>query len=68
MPCNISIAARETAELTIDRYFPFYGVPGVVISDRDPHFISDFRQALMKASGTDIGMQEYCSALVMGAS
>src|SRR5712672_2582604 len=41
-PCNETIDAAGVAKLYATHVFPHYGLPKKVISDRDPHFASNF--------------------------
>jgi hypothetical protein len=41
-PCKETLTAADFARLFIERYIPLHGVPNLIISDRDPKFISAF--------------------------
>ena len=41
-PCTKEIATTEYARLFINQVFRLHGMPEVIISDRDPQFVSKF--------------------------
>ena len=49
-----ALSAVETAELFFDRVVRDFGVPSVIVSDRDPRFTSTFWTALMEIVGTKL--------------
>lgn len=54
-PCymgDAALTAVETAQLFFDRVVRDFGVPAVIVSDRDPRFTSAFWTALMEIVGT----------------
>ena len=42
IPCKENQGAEEMAKLYIQHVFPYYGLPGRVISDRDPRITSQW--------------------------
>ena len=46
LSCHMMITGEGIALLYLKHLFPWFGVPSKVISDRDPHFMSYFVQAL----------------------
>lgn len=56
IPCTKEITAEESAELFITHVYRLHGVPSVLVSDRDPRFISSFWQALWKRLSTKLNM------------
>ena len=54
--CRDTVTAKQAAELLFDRWVIHYGLPSVIISDRDPRFMSQFWQALWKLLGTSLDM------------
>lgn len=55
-PCKKTITAKEYAQLFIQHIFRHHGLPKVIISDRDPRFMSTFWQSLFKSLGTELRM------------
>ena len=56
-PCRFGdglLDAKEVARLFFDRVVRDFGVPKVVVSDRDPRFTGAFWQALMAILGTKL--------------
>ena len=53
-PCTKEITAEGYAQLFIDTVFRHHGMPEVIISDRDPRFISRFWKSLMNQLGADV--------------
>ncbi len=53
-PCTKEITAEGYAQLFINTVFRHHGMPKVIISDRDPHFISRFWQTIMDSLGADL--------------
>ncbi len=53
-PCTKEITAPEYAKLFVDHVFRLHGLPEVIISDRDPRFISRFWKNLFSLLGTDL--------------
>jgi transposase InsO family protein len=56
LPCTKSITAEETATLFLHGVYRLHGVPRVLISDRDPKFVSAFWQTLWRRLGTRLNM------------
>jgi hypothetical protein len=54
--CSDTVTAVQAAELMFDQWVIHYGLPQVIISDRDPRFISQFWQHLWKLLGTKLDM------------
>src|SRR5712672_3596755 len=50
-PCNEAIDAAGVAKLYATYVFPHYGLPKKVISDRDPHFASNFSREMCNLLG-----------------
>jgi hypothetical protein len=46
VPCKTTITGEGVAQLYLQHLFPWFGVPSKVISDHDPHFMSNFTKAL----------------------
>jgi len=51
IPCSKELTALEAAELHFDHTFKRFGVPEIIISDRDPLFVSKTYRGLMKLCG-----------------
>jgi len=51
MPCNETVDAAGVAKLYATYVFPHYGLPKKVISDRDPHFASNFSREMCSLLG-----------------
>ena len=51
VPCNETITAEETARTFLEIIVRRYGLPGKIISDRDPRFTSKFVQELCRTLG-----------------
>jgi transposase InsO family protein len=56
LPCIEIVAAEETATLFLERVYRLYGLPRVLISDRDPKFVSALWQTLWRRLGTRLNM------------
>ena len=54
VPCRKDISAQQYARLFIDQVFKLHGLPEVIISDRDPRFLSKFWDELFTHLGTDL--------------
>ena len=52
VPCNEAITAEETARIFLEVIVRHYGLPGKIISDRDPRFTSKFTRELCRTLGT----------------
>src|SRR5580692_2853411 len=46
LPCSTTITGEGIAKLYLQHVFPWFGIPSKMISDRDPHFTSNFSKAL----------------------
>jgi hypothetical protein len=55
-PCNITVTAEGVAKIYINTIIRNHGFPRVIISDRDPRFISSFWQELQRLIGTKLKM------------
>ena len=53
-PCTKEITAAEYARLFVNQVFRLHGMPEVIISDRDPRFVSKFWEELFSLLGTDL--------------
>jgi len=42
VPCNKEIIAEESTDLFISNCYRLYGVPKIIVSDRDPKFVREF--------------------------
>ena len=51
VPCNEAITAEETARIFLEVIVRRYGLPGKIISDRDPRFTSKFTRELCRTLG-----------------
>ena len=51
LPCQTTITGEGIALLYLQHLFPWFGTPAKVISDRDPHFTSNFAKALTQKLG-----------------
>ena len=51
IPCREAITAEETARVFLEGIVRRYGLPGKIISDRDPRFTSKFVQELCRTLG-----------------
>ena len=56
VPCHTTDTATETAMLFLRHIVSQHGYPKVIISDRDPRFISDFWKAFHELLGTRLAM------------
>ncbi|XP_024528799.1 uncharacterized protein LOC112345739 [Selaginella moellendorffii] len=55
-PVKTTIKASELAQLFVDRLFSLYGLPGDIVSDRDPKFTSKFWQTVFEKLETKLSM------------
>ena len=53
-PCTKEITATEYARLFIDQVFRLHGMPEVIISNRDPRFVSKFWEEMLSLLRTDL--------------
>lgn len=56
IPTTMNVSAKGLAELFFNNVFRHYGLPSVLISDRDPRFTSNFWRALMDHLGVSLHM------------
>jgi transposase InsO family protein len=56
LPCTETVTAEETATLFLHGVYRLHGLPRVLISDRDPKFVSAFCQTLWRRLGTRLNM------------
>ena len=56
IPCHTTINAPGVADLLWSHLFKHFGLPHVIISDWDPHFLSTFWQSLAKRYHTKLAM------------
>jgi transposase InsO family protein len=56
LPCKETVTAEETATLFLQGVYLLHGLPRVMISDRDPKFISGFWQTHWRRLGTPLNM------------
>jgi len=54
IPVRKTDEAEDIAKLFMKKIFPLHGLPEVIISDRDPRFISDFWQQLQRTCGAKV--------------
>jgi hypothetical protein len=54
--CTESVTAEETATLFLQEVYRLHGLPRVLVSDRDPKFVSAFWQTLWRRLGTRLNM------------
>ena len=53
-PCTKEVTATEYARLFVNQVFRLHGMPEVIISDRDPRFVSKFWGEMFSLLGTDL--------------
>ena len=56
IPCRKDIDAAGVARLFFDHVFKHHGIPRVIVSDRDPRFVSEFWKKLWDLVGTRLNM------------
>jgi hypothetical protein len=56
LPCTEFVTAEETATLFLQGLYRLHGLPRVLVSDRDPKFVSGFCQTLWRRLGTRLNM------------
>jgi hypothetical protein len=56
IPTTVKVTAPETARLFIDHVYRHFGMPKVLISDRDPRFTSHFWKSFFDILGTHLAM------------
>ncbi|MBD5605269.1 MAG: DDE-type integrase/transposase/recombinase [Candidatus Eremiobacteraeota bacterium] len=54
--CADEVSAEQAAELVFERWVQHYGLPAVIISDRDPRFTGRFWRALWRLLDTQLNM------------
>ena len=54
VPCTATIDSVGAAEIFFNTIVCSYGVPLIVVSDRDPKFTSSFTESLFKGYGIDL--------------
>lgn len=65
--CTKEVTAQEAARLFFDHWVRYYGLPEVIVSDRDPRFDkSQFWRALMQLCGVDHRMSTAAHAQTNG--
>ena len=56
MPCTKELDATQYAELFLHHIFRAYGLPNIIINDRDPRFLSILLIEFFKFLGTTLRM------------
>jgi hypothetical protein len=56
VPCYTKIKAEESDDLFIDNCYKLYGVPKVIVSDKDPQLAGKFWQSFMRKLNTKLDM------------
>jgi transposase InsO family protein len=56
MPCIETVTAEETTTLFLQGVYRLHGLPRVLVSDRDPKFVSGFWKTLRRCLGTRLNM------------
>jgi hypothetical protein len=56
LPCIETVSAEETATLFLQGVYRLHGLPRVLISDRDPKFVSGFWETLWRRLGTRLNI------------
>ena len=54
VPCTKEVTTSQYARLFMDNVFRLHGKPKVIISNRDPRFVSKFWEELFSLMGTDL--------------
>jgi RNase H-like domain found in reverse transcriptase/Reverse transcriptase (RNA-dependent DNA polymerase)/Integrase zinc binding domain/Retroviral aspartyl protease/Chromo (CHRromatin Organisation MOdifier) domain len=54
IPTTTTVNAPGVAKLFVEHVFMHYGLPQVIVSDRDPKFVSAFWRSLFKCFGTQL--------------
>lgn len=57
IPTTTHVTALQVSKLYIQYVFAYFGMPSIIISDRDPKFLSDFWRSLMKI----LAVSQMCS-------
>lgn len=68
VPCDTNITAPELAQHFLDHIYRHHGLPSIIISDRDPKFVSNFWQSTFKLLGTKFNMSTARHAQTDGQS
>lgn len=55
-PVDTSITAPQLARVFVDTVVKHHGVPEIIVSDRDPRFVSDFWGSLFRLLGTQLNI------------
>ena len=55
-PVETSITAPQLARVFVDTVFKHHGVPEIIVSDRDPRFVSEFWRSLFSLLGTQLNI------------
>ena len=53
IPCKEAMGTKELAKLYFNKVFPHYGIPGKIISDRDPRLTSHLAKQICKEANID---------------
>jgi transposase InsO family protein len=56
IPTNKTVSTAEAACLYYKKVYTWFSLPDKIISDRDPHFISNLLQELRKLLGVKLAM------------
>ena len=56
IPTKTNVTAKELAQLFIENIFKLHGLPEVIVSDRDPKFISEFWKSIHKNMGIKLAL------------
>jgi hypothetical protein len=56
LPCTKTVTAEETATLFLHGVYRFRVLPRVLVSDRDPKFVSGFLQTIWRCLGTRVNV------------
>jgi transposase InsO family protein len=56
IPTTTNVTAPEVAQLFFQNIFRLHGLPRIIVSDRDPKFVSNFWKALFKQLGVRLAM------------
>jgi hypothetical protein len=56
LTCTKSVTTKETTNLVLHGVYKLHGLPCVLVSDRDPKFVSGLRHALWRRLGTRLNM------------
>ena len=59
VPCTKEVTRPSMPGCSWTMHFWLHGMPQVIISDRDPRFVSKFWEELFSLLGTDLSVQ-YC--------